>query len=107
MPCAKAPQSHAFVPACLIPLAPFIEVITHIRDHNWISIAPGLILLPSRNSPSGAIAMTTATMQSLYVPFEQAKKIPAKLAAIFAVLFMVDFREAQSDESCAYAAYLA
>jgi hypothetical protein len=51
--------------------------------------------------------MTTATLQSLYVPVEQAAKIPAKLAAIFAVLFMVDFRESQSDESCAYAAYLA
>jgi len=51
--------------------------------------------------------MTTATLPTLYVPFEQAKKIPAKLAAIFAVLFMVDFREAQSDESCSYAAYLA
>jgi hypothetical protein len=51
--------------------------------------------------------MTTATMQSLYVPFEQARKIPAKLGAILAVLFMVDLREAQSDESCAYAAYLA
>ncbi len=51
--------------------------------------------------------MPTATLPSLYVPFEEAKKIPAKLAAIVAVLFMVDFREAQSDESCSYAAYLA
>jgi hypothetical protein len=51
--------------------------------------------------------MTTAAIQSLYVPFEQAQKIPAKLAAILAVLFMVDFRESQSDESSSYAAYLA
>ena len=34
-------------------------------------------------------------------------KIPAKLAAIIATLFMVEMRDAQSDESCAYAAYLA
>ncbi len=51
--------------------------------------------------------MTTANLQTLYVPFEQARKIPAKLAAIIAVLFMVELRDSQSDESCAYAAYLA
>ena len=51
--------------------------------------------------------MSTANLTSLYVPFDQAQKIPAKLAAIFATLFMVELREAQSDESCAYAAYLA
>ena len=51
--------------------------------------------------------MTTANLQTLYVPFEQAQKIPAKVAAIIATLFMVEMRDAQSDESCAYAAYLA
>ena len=51
--------------------------------------------------------MSTANLQTLYVPFEQAQKIPAKLAAIIETLFMVELRDAQSDESCAYAAYLA
>ena len=51
--------------------------------------------------------MSTANLQTLYVPFEHAQKIPAKLAAFFNALFMVELREAQSDESCAYAAYLA
>jgi hypothetical protein len=51
--------------------------------------------------------MTTATLKSLYVPFEKAKKIPSKFAAIAAVIFMIDLRDSQSDESCAYAAYLA
>ena len=51
--------------------------------------------------------MTTANLQSLYVPFEQTQKSPSKLAAFFATLFMVELRDAQSDESCAYAAFLA
>jgi hypothetical protein len=51
--------------------------------------------------------MNTANLQTQYVPFEQAQKIPAKLAAIIATLFMVELRDAQSDESCDYAAYLA